>query len=68
MHKKEILRLIQKVSEKGYALIPLSFYYSKTGKIKVELALAKGKHSFDKRDTLRNKQIQNDIKRCLKQV
>jgi SsrA-binding protein len=48
LHKGEILRLIGKTKEGGLALVPLSMYF-KDGKVKVELALAKGKKSYDKR-------------------
>ena len=61
MHKKEILKLNQEIMQKGYTLIPISFYV-KHGKIKVELALAKGKHNYDKRNTLKEKSMQKEMK------
>ena len=65
MHKKEILKLHQEVNIKGYTLIPLSFYENK-GLIKVEIALAKGKHTFDKRESLKEKTSKREIERFLK--
>jgi SsrA-binding protein len=65
MHKKEILKLHQEVNIKGYTLIPLSFYENK-GLIKVEVALAKGKHTFDKRESLKEKTSKREIERFLK--
>jgi SsrA-binding protein len=65
MHKKEILKLHQEVNIKGYTLIPLSFYENK-GLIKVEVALAKGKHTFDKRESLKEKTSKLEIERFLK--
>jgi SsrA-binding protein len=50
MHKAEILRLIGKVEQKGYTLVPLDLHY-KGGLVKAEIALAKGKAEHDKRDT-----------------
>lgn len=64
MHKIEILKLSQKINEKGYTLIPLSFYENK-GKIKVELGLCRGKHSYDKREALKEKIDRNEIKNLM---
>lgn len=50
LHKGEILRLYGKVKEKGLTLIPLQLYLNKQGRVKVELALAKGKKLYDKRE------------------
>ena len=61
-HKKEIRRLIGKVQEKGFTLIPLRLYFS-NGKAKVELGLGKGKKLFDKRETLKRKTMERDMER-----
>ena len=61
MHKKEIRKLSQEVNIKGYTLIPISFYIN-NGKIKVKLALAKGKHNYDKRQVLKDKVFKNELK------
>ena len=63
MHKKEIKRLIGKTQEKGYALIPLRVYFSGPH-AKVEIGLAKGKRKYDKRQSLKEK----DLKREMEQV
>jgi SsrA-binding protein len=55
MHKKEIMRLIGKVKERGYTLIPLSLYFDRRNRAKMELALAKGKTLYDKREGIRRK-------------
>lgn len=65
MHKKEILKLYQQIREKGNTIIPLKFYL-KNGKIKVEIAVGKGKTKGDKRDVLREKQDKMLMKRALK--
>ena len=62
LHKREIRRLIGKVQEKGFTLIPLRLYFS-DGRAKVELGLAKGKKLFDKRESLRRKAMERDMER-----
>jgi SsrA-binding protein len=62
LHKKEVRRLIGKVQEKGFTLIPLRLYFS-NGRAKVELALGKGKKLFDKRETLKRKTMERDMER-----
>jgi len=62
LHKDEIKRIARKVEEKGYTLIPLSFYF-KNGKVKVELGLCKGKKAFDKRAAIRERDIQREVSR-----
>ena len=60
MHKREIKRLIGKTEEKGYSLIPLSIYLL-GGIFKVELALAKGKRKYDKRQVLKEKEMKREL-------
>jgi len=62
LHKREIQRLIGKVQERGFTLIPLRLYFS-DGKVKVELGLAKGKKLFDKRETLKRKTMEREMER-----
>jgi len=62
LHRDEIKRINRKVEEKGYTLIPLSFYFKKS-KVKVELGLCKGKKAFDKRASIRDKDIKRDVER-----
>lgn len=61
LHKNEIKRLIGKTKEKGYTLVPIKIYFSPKGKAKVELALAKGKRQYDKRRTLKEKEMKKEI-------
>jgi len=65
MHKKEIRRLIGKIQEKGLALIPVSVYFVR-GRAKVELALAKGKRQYDKRQDLKKREDKREMERALK--
>lgn len=62
LNKKEIRKLIGKTKEKGYTLIPLSVYF-KNGKAKLELALARGKKSFDKRKSIAERDAKRDQER-----
>jgi SsrA-binding protein len=62
LHREEIKRIARKTEEKGYTLIPLSFYFKK-GRIKVELGLCKGKKTFDKRADIRERDIKRDVER-----
>ena len=66
MHKDEIRRLIGKVEQKGYTLVPVSLYW-KTGKVKAEIALAKGKAEHDKRDTIKDREGKREVERAMKQ-
>lgn len=63
LHKNEIRKLIGLASAKGHALVPLSFYW-KNGKVKVALGVGKGKAEYDKRETLRRKEAEMELKRA----
>jgi SsrA-binding protein len=65
LHKKEITRLQSKIGEKGLTLVPLKAYL-KAGKVKIELALCKGKDTVDKRETLKKKAADLDTRRALR--
>jgi SsrA-binding protein len=63
LHRHEIRRLKAKVDEQGMTLIPLEIYINDAGRCKLKLALAKGKRSFDKRDTLQKKDLERERER-----
>lgn len=65
LHKKEIDRLTGKVKERGLTLIPLKLYF-KEGRAKVELGLARGKRTFDKRESLKKKMMRREVERSMK--
>ena len=67
MHKREILKLGARVAEKGLTLIPLRLYF-KDGRVKVEIALCQGKHTIDKRETLREREVKRELDRATKQA
>lgn len=64
LHKREIKRLLGMTTQKGYTLIPLRLYF-KRGKVKVELALARGKRLYDKRRDIARRDAQREIDRAL---
>jgi SsrA-binding protein len=65
MHKAEIKRLIGKVEQKGYTLVPLNLHW-KDGKVKCDIALAKGKAEHDKRDTIKDREGKREVERVMK--
>jgi len=65
LHKEQIRRLIGKVEQKGYTLVPLNLHW-KAGKVKCEIALAKGKAEHDKRDTIKNREGKREVERAMK--
>ncbi|MCT8975905.1 SsrA-binding protein SmpB [Clostridium sp. CX1] len=66
LHKSEISRLLGYTTQKGYTLIPLSLYL-KNGRVKVNLAVARGKKDYDKRDAMLEKAAKRDIDRQMKE-
>ncbi len=66
MHRREINRLGGYVKEKGFTLVPLSLYLSR-GKVKLELALARGKRDYDKRHDIAERDAKRDMDRALKE-
>ncbi len=62
LNTKEIKKIKDKLKDKGYSLIPLELYFSESGFAKIQIALAKGKKSFDKREDLKTKTIQREMK------
>ena len=65
MHKAEIKRLIGKVDQKGYTLVPINLHW-KAGKIKCDVSLAKGKAEHDKRDTIKDREGKREVERAMK--
>src|SRR5579863_7568268 len=65
LHRREIDRLWGRVRERGYSIVPLRIYF-KSGRAKVEIALAKGKHLYDKREAIARKSSRREIERMLK--
>jgi SsrA-binding protein len=67
MHEREIRRLIGKIQEKGFTLIPLRLYFNDAGKVKIELGLAKGKKTFDKRRDIAERDAKREMERAARE-
>src|SRR5580700_5943978 len=65
LHRREIDRLWGRVRERGYSIVPLKIYF-KSGRVKIEIALAKGKKLYDKRQSIARKTSQREMQRSLK--
>jgi len=65
LHRHEILKLIGRVREKGLTLVPLRMYF-KNGRVKVALALVKGKQAHDKRETIRRREVERETRAAVK--
>lgn len=66
LHKREIIRLKRNIETKGMTLIPLKLYFTKTGIVKVELGIVKGKRQYDKRVAIAEKDMKREIERLRK--
>lgn len=64
LNKSEIQKFERMVKEKGFSIIATKIYFNQTGKVKVEIGLAKGKKLYDKRQTLKEKSIKRDVERA----
>ena len=66
LHKREIDKFAAKASQRGYTLVPLRLYF-KNGKAKVEIAIARGRATHDKRDAIKKAEVQKDLRQAMKQ-
>ncbi|HET92361.1 MAG TPA: SsrA-binding protein SmpB [Chloroflexi bacterium] len=66
LHRRELDRLLSRIRERGYTIVPLRLYL-RDGWAKVEIALARGKRKYDKRQTIAERDAQRDIERALKE-
>jgi len=66
LHRREIARLVSRVQERGYTIVPVRLYL-KEGRAKVEIALARGKRQYDKRETIAKRDAEREIERALKE-
>lgn len=67
LHRREIRTLEQKTQERGLTLVPLSMYFNENSLVKVELALARGKKIYDKRQSIAKRDAARDIERAMKE-
>lgn len=66
LHKKELKRLAGKVQEKGLTLVPTKVYFNDRGLVKVELALARGKKTYEKREAIKKRDVEREIRAAIK--
>lgn len=66
MHRQELTKIERKISEAGLTIVPLSLYF-KSGRVKIEIGIARGKREFDKRQTLREKQDNREALRAMRE-
>ena len=66
LHRHEILKLIGKVNEKGFTLVPLELYF-KNGRVKALIGLAKGKQAHDKRETIKRREVERETRAAVKE-
>jgi len=65
LHRKEIERIVGRINEKGLTLVPTRIYFA-NGRAKVEVALARGKDRFDKREAIRTREMKRDLDRAMR--
>ncbi len=65
LHRKEIIKLAQQVKIKGFTIVPTKLYFSR-GRVKIEIALAKGKELHDKRNSLKEKEMKREMDKAMK--
>ena len=65
VHRREIKKLLGRVKERGVTIVPLKLYFNDDGRVKVELALARGKHSYDKRESIKRREMDRDSGRAM---
>ena len=67
LHKREIRKLIGATKLKGLTLVPLTMYINESGRAKIEIALARGKKNYDKRETIAKRDASRNMERAMKQ-
>jgi SsrA-binding protein len=66
LNKKELLKIRKKTLEKSLTIVPLGIFFSNSGFVKLEIAIARGKKQYDKRETLKQKDTKRDLDRAMK--
>ncbi len=66
LHKKQLVRIRGKLTQKGLTLIPLKIYFNERGFVKIDLALCKGKKLYDKREGIRRRETDRELRRIIK--
>ena len=66
LNKRELNKIQAKIKEKGYTIVPLKVFFNEKNFVKIEIGLGKGKKLYDKRETIKSRDVEKDIKRYLK--
>ena len=66
LHRKEINKLMGRTQQKGLTLVPLRIYFNQAGKAKIEIGLGKGKHEYDRREDIKDREARRDVERAMK--
>jgi SsrA-binding protein len=66
LNRQELNKILNKKKEKGYTIVPLKIYFNENGQAKIDIALAKGKKTYDKRESLKQKDQERDLKRNMR--
>ncbi len=66
LNRKELKKLDSKIKEKGYTIVPLKIFFNEDGWAKLEIGLGKGKKLHDKRDTIKNRDVEREMRRFVK--
>jgi SsrA-binding protein len=66
LQKKELRKMEAKIKEKGFTVVPLRIFFSEKGLVKMEIGLGKGKKLYDKRDTIKQRDTDREMKRYIK--
>jgi SsrA-binding protein len=66
LHRRQIKRLIGKIKEKGFTLVPTKVLINDKGKVKVEIALAKGKRAYQKKETIKERDLERELRAEIK--
>ncbi len=64
LHAQELAKIHERVTQKGLTLVPLSLYFNEEGRAKLELALARGRKIYDKREAIRNREARENVRRA----
>ncbi len=66
LHKRQISKIESEVQQRGFALIPLRLYFNERGFVKIEVAICKGKKSYDRRETIKRRELDRQIHRTMR--
>lgn len=66
LHRQEIRRIASRIKERGFTVVPLKLYFNERGLLKIEIAFARGKAKYDKRESIKKREVERQLKRFKK--